>query len=59
MHMGNDPVDGERVPGQRRPDQPGRLHFELVRRRLPAHTAALRPASSIHWSSTATARSTL
>jgi hypothetical protein len=32
MHVDNHPVDGERIRGQRRPDQSGRLHFELARR---------------------------
>jgi hypothetical protein len=40
-------------------DRGRRLHFELSQLHLAAHAAALRPASSIHWSSTATARSTL
>jgi hypothetical protein len=43
-----DPVRGELIPGQARPDQPGRHRVQLAGLRHAAHTAALFAASSIH-----------
>ena len=43
-----DPVRGELVTGQARPDQPGRHRVQLAGLRHATHTAALFAASSIH-----------
>jgi len=43
-----DPVRGELIPGQARPDQPGRHRVQLPGLRHTTHTAALFAASSIH-----------
>lgn len=43
-----DPVRGELVTGQARPDQSGRHQVQLTGLRHPAQRAALFAASSIH-----------